>query len=67
MAMQLRLSPEEDKMLTAIAQDDDQSKTTTLALLVRAEWNRRQSRHFTHSVLDDLTAKRSDLLDRLAE
>ena len=67
MAMQLRLSPDEDKMLEEIAHDDDQSKTATLSALVRAEWDRRQSRHFTHSVLNELTEKRAGLLDRLAK
>ncbi len=67
MAMQLRLGPEEDRMLASLAEEDAQSKTATVSSLVRAEWKRRQNRAVTRSILDDVTASRPDLLDRLAQ
>lgn len=66
MAMQLRLSPEEDEMLGELAQAGSTSKNQIVAALVREAWERKQSRQVTFTLLDEISETRRDLLDRLA-
>lgn len=54
-------------MLEELAQQDGQSKTATVAALVREEWERREARAFTRASLDDISRRRSNLLDRLSK
>ncbi len=67
MAMQLRLTPDEDKMLAELAEDGSTSKNQLIASLVREAWERKKSRAFTFSLLNEISSERSDLLDRLAQ
>lgn len=67
MAMQLRLSPEEDVMLNELAEAGSTSKNQIVAALVREAWERKQSRRATFALLDEISETRSDLLDRLAQ
>lgn len=67
MAMQLRMKPEEDRMLEELAEELGMSKNQAVATLVREAWEARASRTFTFSVLDRVSEQRKDLLDRLAQ
>lgn len=67
MAMQLRLTPDEDKMLAELAEDGSTSKNQLIASLVREAWERKKSRALTFSLLNEISSERSDLLDRLAQ
>lgn len=67
MAMQLRLRPEEDEMLEALAAELGVSKNQAVANAVREAWESRQSKAYTHAVLDDISSERKRLLDRLAQ
>ncbi|WP_129587600.1 hypothetical protein [Actinomyces minihominis] len=67
MAMQLRLHPDEDAMLEEIAKNLGLSKNQTVATLVRGEWEAQQSRTVTDNLLDSISARRKNLLERLAQ
>ena len=65
MTTPLRIRPEEDEMLSELAESLGASKDQTIATLIRDAWERNQRREFTHATLDDLSVERKDLLDRL--
>ena len=67
MAMQLRLRPDEDQMLQDLAAELGVSKNQAVASAVREAWEKRQSRNYTLAVLDQVSADREALLDRLAQ
>ena len=67
MAMQLRLSPEEDRMLNELAEEGATSKNQLIASLVKEAWERKRAQNFTFALLDQISEERSDLLDRLAQ
>lgn len=67
MAMQLRLSPDEDRMLNELAEEGATSKNQLIATLVREAWERKRARNYTFALLDQISEERSDLLDRLAQ
>ena len=67
MGMQLRLSDSDDKFLEQMAAQEGKSKNQLVADLVRQEWQRRQTRTYTHSILDQLASERADLMRRLAQ
>ncbi len=66
MAMQLRLSPDEDRMLSELAEEESTSKNQLMASLVKEAWERKRARNYTFALLDQISDERSDLLDRLA-
>lgn len=67
MAMQLPLSPDEDRMLNELAEEGATSKNQLIASLVREAWERRRARNYTFTLLDQISEERSELLDRLAQ
>lgn len=67
MTTPLRIRPEEDEMLSELAESLGAPKDQTVAKLIRDAWERHQQRKFTYAVLDDLNVEREALLDRLAQ
>lgn len=65
--MQLRLSADEDRMLSELAEDQSTSKNQLVASLVKDAWERNRARRVTFSLLDQISDERADLLDRLAQ
>ena len=66
MAMQLRLRPEEERMLEDLAARMGISKNQAVAVAVRETWESREAKAYTHAVLDKLSGEREELLDWLA-
>ncbi len=67
MALNLRLTEEDDKMLADLAADGGTSKQQTLLRLIREEWERTQARRTAHAELDRIYAHRAELMDRLKD
>ena len=67
MALNLRLTAEDDRMLSDLAEDSGTSKQQTLLRLIHQEWDREAARRFAHSELDRIFSDRTELMDRLKD
>lgn len=67
MALNLRLSDDDNQKLAELAADTGTSKQQTLLKLIRDEWERTRARHVAHAELDRIYARRSELMDRLKD
>ena len=67
MALNLRLTAEDDRMLSDLAEESGTSKQQTLLRLIHQEWDRESARRFAHSELDRIFSDRAELMDRLKD
>ena len=67
MALNLRLTAEDDRMLSDLAEESGTSKQQTLLRLIHQEWDREAARRFAHSELDRVFSDRAELMDRLKD
>lgn len=67
MALNVRLTPEENEMLTQLAESGGASKQQTLVRLLREEWERDQAKRAAHAELDRIHFQRRDLMKRLKD
>lgn len=65
--MMLRLDPEDDELLEALAREDDTSKNQEITRLIRREAKRRMAQDLTSNLLDAAASARPDLMRRLGE
>lgn len=67
MALNLRLTDDDDRMLSDLAQNAGTSKQQTLLRLIRQEWEKDEARRRAHAELDRIFTSRSRLMDRLKD
>lgn len=65
--MQLRLSPDEDRMLEKLAERNGLSKNQMVATLVREAASKQERRASVAAFVEQYSKDHSELLDRLAE
>ena len=65
MALNLRLTDDDDKMLSDLAKSSGTSKQQTLLRLIHQEWETEEARRHAHAELDRIFHSRSRLMDRL--
>lgn len=67
MAMNLRLSEEQDFRLGELAKAEGRSKQSVIAQLIDEKFQTMRARQVAHGFLDDISTERSELLRRLSE
>ena len=67
MALNLRLTPDDDRMLSDLAEENGTSKQQTLLRLIHQEWDREAARRFAHTELDRIYSERAALMNRLKD
>ena len=67
MALNLRLTDDDDRKLSDLAKSSGTSKQQTLVRLVHQEWEKEEARRHAHAELDRIFQSRSRLMDRLKD
>lgn len=67
MALNLRLTDEQDQRLTQLAERNGRSKQSMVLALIDAEWQRASAQYVAESMLDSIVERRADLMERLKD
>ncbi|MCQ4620819.1 CopG family transcriptional regulator [Corynebacterium sp. CCUG 71335] len=65
MALNLRLTPEEDQQLTALAETAGTSKQKVISRLIRQEWEISEAKRANERDFWEIMDARSELMERL--